>query len=249
MTDYVYASGGARKNYQGDRRGLRAYIELFCGPGRSLIRDTTRYIDGSVVAAFKRSLESPGRFTSIYISDMKHELLDAATRRLAALGAPVYPVPGPASAAVSKILQSLDSNGLHLAFLDPHNLGTLSFDLFEQLAKLKHVDIIAHVSLHDLQRNADRYTSEAHDEFNKFAPGWRKNVGADMNQKAFRVALIKYWSEQIQALGLPEARHRELIKGDQGQRLYWLILLSRHPLAHGLWKRISSAAKAPTFDF
>lgn len=70
-----------------------------------------------------------------------------------------------------------------------------------------------------------------------------------MNQKAFRVALIKYWSEQIQALGLPEARHRELIKGDQGQRLYWLILLSRHPLAHGLWKRISSAAKAPTFDF
>jgi three-Cys-motif partner protein len=246
VTDYVFAAGGARQKYQGTGA---AYIELFCGPGRSVIRRTKRYIDGSAVAAFKRSLESPGRFTSIYVSDVKDKFLDAATRRLTELGAPVRPVPGPASAAVSKIVQSLDPYGLHLAFLDPHNLGALSFDLFEQLAKLKRVDIIAHVSLHDLQRNADRYTSEAHDEFNRFAPGWRENVGADMNQKAFRVALIKYWSEQIQALGLPEARHRELIKGDQGQRLYWLILLSRHPLAHGLWKRISLAAKAPTFDF
>ena len=249
VTDYVYASGGARKNYQGDRHGLRAYIELLCGPGRSRIRDTRRFIDGSAIAAFKRSLASPGRFTSMYISDVDDELLDAAARRLIALGAPVHDVPGPASAAVSKIVQSLDPNGLHLAFLDPHNLGSLSFDLFQKLAKLKHIDIIAHVSLHDLQRNADRYTSEAHDEFDRFSPYWRKNVRIDMNQKAFRAALIKYWAEQILALGLPQARHRELIKVDRGQRLYWLILLSRHPLAHRLWERISSASKAPQFDF
>jgi hypothetical protein len=51
------------------------------------------------------------------------------------------------------------------------------------------------------------------------------------------------------ALGLPRARHWELIKGDHGQRLYWLILLARNDLAHDLWKKISSAAKAPTFDF
>ena len=56
VTDYTYASGGARKKY--GRPGA-AYIELFCGPGRSLIRGTTRFIDGSAVAALKRSLESP----------------------------------------------------------------------------------------------------------------------------------------------------------------------------------------------
>ena len=47
-----------------------------------------------------------------------------------------------------KIVQGLDRHGLHLAFLDPHNLGTLSFDLFAELAKLKRIDVIAHVSLH-----------------------------------------------------------------------------------------------------
>jgi three-Cys-motif partner protein len=169
-----------------------------------------------------------------------------ATKRLIAVDAPVRRFAGPARVATPKIVQSLDRHGLHLAFLDPYNLGTLSFDLFVELAKLKRIDVIAHVSLHDLQRNADRYTSEAHDEFDKFAPGWREKVGTNMNQETLRAALIQYWSV---ALDLPRARHWELIKGDHGQRLYWLILLARNDLAHDLWERISSAAKAPTFDF
>jgi three-Cys-motif partner protein len=156
---------------------------------------------------------------------------------------------GPASVAMPKIVQSLNRHGLHLAFLDPYNLGALSFDLFVELAKLKRIDVIAHVSLHDLQRNAGRYTSEAHDEFDKFAPGWREKVGTNMNQETLRAALIQYWSDKVMALGLPRARHWELIKGDHGQRLYWSILLARNDLAHDLWERISSAAKAPTFDF
>src|SRR3954465_14400825 len=52
-TNYVFASGGARKKYLGTGA---AYIDPFCGSGRSLIRNTTRFIDGSPVAAFKRTL-------------------------------------------------------------------------------------------------------------------------------------------------------------------------------------------------
>jgi three-Cys-motif partner protein len=244
LTDYVYASGGARKNFS---RPGTAFIDVFCGPGRSLIRGTKQFIDGSPVAAFKRALESPGRFTSINISDADDDLLAATEKRLSALSAPVRPVTGPASVAMPRIVQSVDPYGLHLAFLDPHNLGTLSFDLFEQLARFKHVDVIAHVSLSDLQRNADRYTSGAHDEFDKFAPGWRDKVGTDMNQEALRQSIIQYWSDKVAELGLPRARHCELITGDHGQRLYWLILLAKHDLAHQLWEKISSVAKAPKF--
>jgi three-Cys-motif partner protein len=64
VTDYTYASGGARKNFS---RPGTAFIDVFCGPGRSLIRGTNQFIDGSPVAAFKRALETSGRFTSIYI--------------------------------------------------------------------------------------------------------------------------------------------------------------------------------------
>ena len=246
VTDYVYASGGARSKYAGTGA---AYIDVFCAAGRSNIRNTNKFIDGSPVAAFKRALESPGRFTSIDISDADDELLAAAEKRLNVIGAPVSAVAGPASVAMPKIVRSLDPYGLHLAFLDPHNLGTLSFDLFKQLSKLKRIDVIAHVSLSDLQRNADRYTSKAHDEFDKFAPGWRDKVSTDMNQNAFRAALIQYWCDKIMELSFPQAPHWELIAGDHGQRLYWLVLLARDELAHKLWAKISSSAKSPTFDF
>jgi len=246
VTDYIQASGAARRKYRGPGA---AYIDVFCGPGRSLLRGKNEFIEGSPVAAFKKAQGSLAPFTSINISDGDPELLAAAENRLKALQAPVRAFAGPASAAMPTIVQGLDPIGLHLAFLDPHNLGTLSFDLFEQLAKLRRIDVIAHVSLSDLQRNADRYTSEAHDQFDKFAPGWREKVGTDMNQEALRRGIIQYWSNKVTALGLPRARHCELISGDQGQRLYLLILLARHDLAHKLWEQISSAAKAPGFDF
>jgi three-Cys-motif partner protein len=246
LTDYIQASGAARRRYLGTGA---AYIDVFCGPGRSQIRTTGQFIDGSPVAAFKKANGSLAPFTSINISDADPELLATAEKRLLVLGAPVLTTPGPASSAMPKIVQPLNRHGLHFAFIDPHNLGTLSFDLFESLASLKRIDIIVHVSLSDLQRNADRYTSAAHDQFEKFAPGWRDHVGTDMNQVALRSAIIQYWSDKVMRLGLPRAEHCELIRGIKRQRLYWLIFLSRHELAHSLWSKISSSAKAPGFDF
>jgi len=246
VTDYIQASGAARRRYL---ESGAAYNDVFCGPGRSKIRTTGQFIDGSPVAAFKKGKGSLAPFTSINISDADPELLETADKRLVALGAPVQVTPGPATLAMPKIVQSLNKYGLHFAFLDPHNLGTLSFDLFESLATLKRIDIIVHVSLSDLQRNADRYTSTAHDQFDKFAPGWRNDVGTDTNQGALRAAILQYWSDKVLKLGLPRAEHCELIKGPQRQRLYWLILLARHDLARTLWSKISSSAKAPGFDF
>lgn len=246
VTDYIQASGAARRRYL---RSGAAYIDVFCGPGRSRIRTTGQFIDGSPVAAFKKAKGSLAPFTSINISDADPELLATTEKRLSALGAPFQATPGPASSAMPKIVEALNKHGLHFAFLDPHNLGTLSFDLFESLAKLKRIDIIVHVSLSDLQRNADRYTSAAYDQCEKFAPGWRDHVGTDKNQGSLRAAILQYWSDKVMNLGLPRAEHCELIRGTQRQRLYWLILLARHELAHSLWSKISSSARAPGFDF
>jgi hypothetical protein len=113
------------------------------------------------------------------------------------------------------------------------------------VAKLKILTDYVYAA--DLQRNADRYTDEAYDQFDKFAPGWRGKVSTDMNQNALRAALIRYWCDKILRLNFPQAPHWELITGDRGQRLYWLVLLARDQLAHKLWSKITSAAKAPRF--
>jgi len=246
LSDYAFASGGARTRF---RSNGNAYIDVFCGPGRSLIRTTGEYIDGSAVAVFKSGKASPCPFTSIEVSDASSKLLGAAERRLTLLEAPVRPAKGPARQAIAEIVDRLNPNGLHFAFLDPHNLGTLSFSLFQQLARLKYVDVLVHVSVADLQRNAGRYSAEDYDQFDEFAPGWRNEVGVDMNNQALRGALLRYWTGEIEALGLPRAEHCELVTGTRDQRLYWLIFLARHKLARKLWTAISSEAKAPGFDF
>src|SRR5262249_10492260 len=90
VTDYIHASGGARSKYL--LHGP-AYIDVFCGPGRSLIRDNGPLIDGSPVAAFKKASGSAAPFMSIDISDADPELSATAEKRLKDLGAPVRVVP------------------------------------------------------------------------------------------------------------------------------------------------------------
>src|SRR4051812_45443830 len=57
--------------------------------------------------------------------------------------------------------------------------------------------VIAHVSVSDLQRNADRYADEDCEQFDRFAPGWRDKVSKDMSKKPFRAAIMQYWSERV----------------------------------------------------
>jgi three-Cys-motif partner protein len=243
ITDYVQIASATRRKYK-----HCAFIGVFSGPGRSQIRDTGELIDGSPLAAYKQGRASHP-FSSIHISDADPDLLASAETRLRDIAAPIFRTEGPASVALPQIVNQLSASGLHLALLDPHNLGALSFDLFECLSRLQRIDVIVHVSLSDLQRNVDRYASKAHEQFDKFAPGWRNQVSTEMNQAALRAAIMEYWTERVVSLGLPRARHCELIRGTHGQRLYLLILLAKHKLAHAFWEKITSISKAPGFDF
>jgi three-Cys-motif partner protein len=242
LTDYIQISSSARKKFT-----HCAFVDVFSGPGRSKIRNSTELIDGSPVAAYKQAIKTKA-FSSFYISDADQDLLDSAASRLRNLGARVTSVEGPASRALPNIVSKLSPSGLYLALLDPHNLGTLSFDLFECLAKLQRIDVIVHVSLGDLQRNIDRYTSEDHAQFDRFAPGWRGHVRTDMNQVALRAAILEYWTDKVVSLGLPRAKHCELIRGTKNQRLYWLMFLAKHQLPHAFWRKITSLAKSPELD-
>jgi len=245
LSAYVQISSGARGKFKG---AGGAYIEVFSGPGRSKIRYSQEFVDGSAVTAFKRSQKSHVPFTAVHISDWNQHLLESCQRRLESHQAPVTAVSGPASRALPEIVRTLNPNGLHLVFLDPHNLGALSFDLFESLSKLNHVDVLVHLSISDLRRNADRYSSEEYPQFEQFAPGWRSVVDPSVSLKRFRAGIVDYWVSEVEKLGLPRAKHIEQIKGPNNADLYWLFLLSKHKLAHSFWEKISYAAKAPQLD-
>jgi three-Cys-motif partner protein len=230
-------------------RAGASYIELFCGPGRSLIRGTKRIIDGSPVVAYKAAQASTAPFTEMHLNDFDPAASTAVEHRLRAMGgAPPVCYDQPAEVAVEKIIAAVNPGGLHFAFLDPYNLEGLSFNLIRKLAQLQRVDMLIHVSVQDLQRNLDEY-SKPGGVFDSFAPGWRDHIDPNQANHAFRAALMEYWLGEIRKLGTMPAKGVELIVGSRRQRLYWLVFVSAHNLARKLWDAIRDPMRQTSMDF
>ena len=244
LRQYVDITREARRKFV-EGPGGATYIDLYCGSGRSFIRDTGERIDGSPLVAFKSACGSRVPFSKIYIADTKEELCRAAEKRLTAAGTVPETFIGPAEQTVSQIIKRLNPIGLHFAFLDPFNLQDLPFSVLEAFSKVKRIDLLIHVSAQDLQRNLPSYIRAGDRRLDKFAPGWRQVIDTRRPQPAVRAAILEYWVKKTRALGLPPAKHAELISGvARNQRLYWLVLAARHDLARQLWNKISKSDAA-----
>jgi three-Cys-motif partner protein len=95
-------------------------------------------------------------FTAIHLNDFDAAKSATVEKRIRALGGAPVCYSDTAVVAVDKIVAAVNPKGLHFAFLDPYDLEGLSFDIIRKLSKLK-VDLLIHVSVHDLQRNLDNY--------------------------------------------------------------------------------------------
>jgi three-Cys-motif partner protein len=242
LRKYIDISRAARRKFvQGS--GGAAYIDLYCGAGRAAVRDSGEIIDGSPLVAFKTAKEGGVPFSEYYIADADKEKCNACAKRIANAGGRALEVTGPAEITAKRIVSQLNKYGLHFAFLDPYNLDDLPFAVFEAFSSLKRIDLLIHVSAQDLQRNLDAYSMSVDGPLDRFAPGWRKVVDIKQSQRAARAAYVEYWISKMTALGLPPARHAELVSGTmKNQRLYWLVFVSRSDFAKSLWDKIRNVS-------
>jgi three-Cys-motif partner protein len=231
---YIDISRGARAKFIGSGKAGATYIDLFCGPGRAKVRNGN-FVDGSCVAAWRKSAEGGAPFSHVYIADLDKKRLDAATERLVRAGAPVTAFHGKAVDTVKQIVSRLNKSGLHFAFLDPFSLGALEFSIFRMLATRKRMDILVHLSKMDLQRNLGRNLAADASAFDAFAPGWKSAIDAAQGQQGIRVELITYWKSLVADVGIDASAEMKLLEGEKGQHLYWLLLVASHKLAHQFW--------------
>jgi three-Cys-motif partner protein len=230
-------------------KGGATYIDLYCGSGRAIIRDSGERIDGSPLVAFKCARDRGVPFSQIYIADDSEERCRAAAQRIANASGTATPEVGPAEETVIRISQKLNRYGLHFAFLDPYNLNDLPFSVIETLGSFRHIDMLIHLSVLDLQRNLDAYSARSNGPLDRFAPGWRNAVDLNQSQQAVRAAYIAYWASKFDPLGLSPARHAELVLGpERNQRLYWLVFASKEGLANEFWDKIRNLSGQGEFD-
>jgi hypothetical protein len=61
------------------------------------------------------------------------------------------------------------------------------------MLQFRRMDMIIHVSLLDLQRNLDEYSSVGDPTLDNFSPGWRNAINVHQAIAPLRAALIEYW--------------------------------------------------------
>jgi three-Cys-motif partner protein len=250
LVRYLDISRSTRAKFIGPQKGGATYIDLFCGTGRAKVRRTGEYIDGSCVAAWRKSVEGKAPFSEVHIADLDEERLQLAEKRLKLLGAPVIAHHGSAIVTAKRIVNRVGAYGLNFAFVDPFNLGAFDFQIVRELAKLKRIDVLVHISKMDLQRNLGLNIRNQHQAFNAFAPGWREAVNLRQSQAGVRRDVFEHWRSLVSKSGLPASDDidMKLITGTQGQHLYWLLLVAKHDLALKFWKKAAKSDQGTLFD-
>lgn len=234
LETYVGYTRGVRKGWVDRGPAGATYIDLFCGPGRVRIDGTEEVLPGSPMVAWAGSGFGP--FTHMCVADAHPDLVQHCLERLEDAGAPAERFVGDADVTVDEVLAKIDRRSYHFAFLDPFSLGSLSFEIIRKLARLKSIDIMAHVSVQDLNRNLRLYIDEQGSSLDRFAPRWRDTVDTRQSDEAVRLAIMDHWRGLLQTIDMKLADARPLITGDRGQPLYWLAFASRHPLGLRFWQ-------------
>ena len=246
LTGYVGRARAARQKYLGPGKGGATYIDLFCGPGRAHIR-AAEVVDGSAVAAWKETLDHGARFSAVHIADQDERLLQACEVRLKRLGAPVLPYSGPAHTVLDAIVANLSPHALHLGFLDPYNLESLHFSIFEKLSRFRRMDLIVHVSAGEGSRNIADYADRQSPQIESFAPGWQAHVDTNRGKQAVTQQLFHYWLTCVQALGFRMSEAVVEVRNEKSALMYWLVHLSKHELPARLWEDTSDDGQGKLF--
>ena len=237
LRKYVDAAHGARGKFSSS-----AYVDLYCGPGRARL-DTGALVDGSPLVAFASAAKQGDQFTDFHIADREPSFVEAARQRLERRGANVHAYAGEARGVVGRVIDALDPKGLHLAFLDPYDLASLPFTVIEKLAAFKRIDLLIHVSSMDLKRNLHIYLKPESRVLDEFAPNWRDVVDIRLPKESVRQKIFEHWRGLlVDRLDIAPNERVEEVLNSKNTDLYWLVFVSRHPLAHKLWEAIANVS-------
>lgn len=246
---YIDISRSTCAKYLGPGKAGATFIDLFCGPGRCKVRDSGEWIDGGVVAAWKKSREGNAPFSQVFIGDLDTQRRQAAAARLRNLDAPVVEIDGSAVDAVKQVIAQLNAYGLHFAFLDPFDLAALNFNIIVALSGLKRIDMLVHISQMDLQRNVVTYATADNSPFDTFAPGWREKISIIQGQQELRQQIFQFWRDKVAGLGVWPSTDMRLLTGSNSQPLYWLLMAAKHSLPHKFWATASNVEGQSAFNF
>jgi three-Cys-motif partner protein len=219
--------------------GKLAYVDLFCGPGKNIIRETGEEVDGSPLLALDCDFGH-------YVFVDTPEILSTSRTRLRdhAKLSRISFVEGDCNAVIDEVLRLLPADHLTLAFIDPTGLQ-IRFDTIRRLVHNRKVDLLMTIQFGmGIQLNLPQYIKTQGDALTGFLGNseWRKDVeeGGTLFQTGRRI-LDRYMA-QLRGLGYLDTKDREIVRNDQNMLLYFVIMASRDALGEKFWREVTKIA-------
>lgn len=227
----IFSRGVSRK-----WKGKLSYVDLFSGPGRSVVRDTREEIEGSPFLALKYD------FLRYVFVDLP-EVLSTLKARLA--GHPKLPqiefIEGDCNTVIADVLKALPANHLTLAYIDPTGLQ-IHFKTIQLLVADRKVDLLMTIQFGmGIRMNLRQYAKAEGEALSAFLGNgdWRKDVevGGSISQACRRI--LDRYLRRLRELGYGTVQDRQIpIRSDQRNLLlYFIVLASRHPLGEDFWRK------------
>ena len=219
-------------------KGKIAYIDLFAGPGRNVIRGTREEIDGSPFWALNRDF---ARYVFVDVP----EVLTSLESRLArhAKRSQITLIEGDCNAVLDQVLAAVPANHLTVAFIDPTGLH-ISFNTIRRLVHNRKVDLLMTIQFGmGIRMNLPQYINAEKEVLTAFLGNsdWREDIeaGGSVSESCRRI-LDRYMS-QLHRLGYQTVKDDEIpVRTDQNNLLlYSIVLASRHKLAEHYWHEVT----------
>lgn len=216
-------------------QGKLSYIDLFSGPGLSIIRDTLEEVEGSPALSLKYEF---ARYVFVDVP----EVLATLKKRLGGHPklAQISFVEGDCNSVIDGVRAASPSDHLTLAFIDPTGLQ-IQFRTIRRLVHNRKMDLLMTIQFGmGIRMNLPQYVRTDGTMLTAFLgnAGWRQDVedGGSPSQIARRI-LDRYLGE-LRAIGYRTIRDREIdIRNDQNLLLYFMVLASRHSLGGKFWRK------------
>jgi len=225
-------SRGVRRKWA----GKLSYVDLFSGPGRSVIRNTNEEVQGSPFLSLNYDF---ARYVFVDVPDVLASLegrLSGHPKRTQ-----ITLVPGDCNKVIPEILKALPTDHLTLAFIDPTGLQ-ITFNTIQRLVHNRRVDLLMTIQLGmGIRMNLPQYIQTEGNALTEFLGNsdWRLDceIGGSWSQVARRI--LDRYMKQIKALDYLTVRDREIeIRTDEGNLLlYFMVLASRHPRGGDFWRK------------
>jgi len=218
---------------------IRAYIDLFAGPGMCLIQSTKQEINGSPLIAL--SCEVP--FTHYFFNDVDRDTIKALRARAASCtSANVAYFNKDCNSVVEDLLNKLPSNSLDFCFVDPFK-WEINFNSIRKLTEKRRMDIAITFHIGSIKRVADNPTKELMDFFPD--PTWQQEYEkAGAEGKLTGRVLLNSYECGLSELGYIEIKDYVLMANRTNVPLYYLIFASKHKRGAEFWDKIAGRSES-----